>query len=85
MEFLEELEEDPKTRACVNVYHDTDKEAAAAPVEGLEELEHDAPTISVEEMLNELDIGGEASGSGEQREDADEQWHDAQEDDDMEQ
>lgn len=82
MDFLDDLEEDPQLRQHVNVYHDPVKQAAlntAPPVTDEDDVEPDAPTISLEEMLDELNI------EEKEEEDLDEDnWEDAQEEVPME-
>ncbi|KAF2352974.1 NMD3, partial [Trinorchestia longiramus] len=52
MDFLDDLEEDPVLRQQVNVYRRDDHSSFTVAPE--DDLDPDAPTISVEEMLEEL-------------------------------
>ncbi|XP_070208147.1 60S ribosomal export protein NMD3-like [Littorina saxatilis] len=57
-EFLEDLEEDPEMRQHVNIY----KDASKVSVEAEETDEEGAPTISLQEMLDDLHISHDATG-----------------------
>jgi nonsense-mediated mRNA decay protein 3 len=53
LDFLEDLEEDPKARENINIYKDQRKTIAVEP----EESDNDnAPQISLQEMLDDLHI-----------------------------
>lgn len=71
MDFLDDLEEEPEMRTQVNVFHNPEAVAAADAVAGDEGLEHDVPTISVEEMLDELTLETEVMEEEEQAQEAD--------------
>lgn len=53
-EFLDDLEEDPLTREKINIYKDTAKMSSAVLTDG--EDEEDTPHITLEEMLDDLQI-----------------------------
>ncbi|KAJ1857700.1 ribosome-binding protein [Coemansia sp. RSA 1822] len=61
--FLRDLEEDPELRQGVNLYHDSNfvarPDAGEAMVDDDEEGD-DAPEVPLEELLNELAIGGDS-------------------------
>ncbi|XP_076457169.1 60S ribosomal export protein NMD3-like [Babylonia areolata] len=57
-EFLEDLEEDPEMRQNVNIYKDSSK----VTVEATETDDDDAPTISLQEMLDDLHLVEDATG-----------------------
>ncbi|KAL8594961.1 hypothetical protein ACOMHN_038758 [Nucella lapillus] len=57
-EFLEDLEEDPEMRQGVNIYKDGSK----VTVEMSEAEDDDAPTISLQEMLDDLHLAEDATG-----------------------
>nr|XP_002735759.1 PREDICTED: 60S ribosomal export protein NMD3-like [Saccoglossus kowalevskii] len=56
-EFLEDLEDDPEYRQHVNIYMDRNK---SIPVESSDD--DDAPKISLQEMLEDLNISEDATG-----------------------
>lgn len=55
MDFLEDLEEDPVLRQNVNIYADKEKMDSMMAVD-TDELEDDAPKITLQEMLEDLVI-----------------------------
>lgn len=55
MDFLDDLEEDPMLRQNVNIYADKEKMEAMMAVD-TDELEEDAPKITLQEMLEDLVI-----------------------------
>ncbi|KAK4883570.1 hypothetical protein RN001_006889 [Aquatica leii] len=52
-EFLNELEEDPELRQNINIFKDTSKQI---PVDTYDSVDHNEPYITLEEMLDDLDI-----------------------------
>lgn len=59
-DFLEDLEEDPIVRQNVNIYKDASKIAVDADDTTDDE---ETPQISLQEMLDDLNIGGDATGA----------------------
>ncbi|XP_052764835.1 60S ribosomal export protein NMD3-like [Mya arenaria] len=57
-DFLEDLEEDPTIRQHVNIYKDSDK----VPVDTDDTDDEGVPQISLQEMLDDLHIGDDATG-----------------------
>lgn len=57
-DFLEDLEEDPTLRQNINIYKDT----ARIPVDTDEVDDEGIPTISLQEMLDDLHIADDATG-----------------------
>ncbi|XP_052250810.1 60S ribosomal export protein NMD3-like [Dreissena polymorpha] len=57
-DFLEDLEEDPSIRQNVNIYKDSSK----MPVDVDEAEEAGVPQISLQEMLDDLHLGDDATG-----------------------
>ncbi len=55
MDFMEDLEEDPILRQNVNIYADKEKIENTMAVD-VDELEDDAPKITLQEMLEDLVI-----------------------------
>ncbi|CAG2162212.1 unnamed protein product [Oppiella nova] len=55
MDFMEDLEEDPMLRQNVNIYADKEKMESGMAVD-LDELEAEAPKITLQEMLEDLVI-----------------------------
>jgi nonsense-mediated mRNA decay protein 3 len=55
MDFMEDLEEDPILRQNVNIYADKEKMENTMAVD-VDELEDDAPKITLQEMLEDLVI-----------------------------
>jgi len=53
MDFMEDLEEDPMLRQNVNIYADKEKIENSMAVD-VDELEDDAPKITLQEMLEDL-------------------------------
>ncbi|KAJ2634019.1 ribosome-binding protein, partial [Coemansia sp. RSA 1287] len=62
--FLRDLEEDPELRQGVNLYHDSNfvarPDAGNAMVDDDDEEGDDAPEVPLEELLNDLAIGGDS-------------------------
>lgn len=75
MDFLDDLEEDPVLRKNIDVYRKCDEGATAGDAE--EDLDPEVPTISVEEMLQELTV---SPASAPLQQDEEEHWQDALED-----
>lgn len=57
-DFLEDLEEDPSYRQNINIY----KDASKVSVENVESDDEGLPQISLQEMLDDLNIGEDATG-----------------------
>lgn len=65
---MRDLEEDPCLRANVNIYKDTDRMAVETDDEG---SVIGVPRITLQEMLDDLTVGGDAD---------DEEWEDVDDD-----
>ncbi|KAK3885813.1 hypothetical protein Pcinc_010007 [Petrolisthes cinctipes] len=63
-DFLEDLEEDTQFRTNINIYRDASKQ----PQDGTESEAGDLPQIGLEEMLEDLHIGSDPTGEGEEME-----------------
>ena len=63
-DFLEDLEEDPELRKNVNVYKDPSKISGQMAVDDQDSVSdsEEIPQITLAEMLDDLDIGSEATG-----------------------
>ncbi|KAA0200369.1 hypothetical protein HAZT_HAZT009828, partial [Hyalella azteca] len=94
IDFLDDLEEDPVLRKNVNVYRKDEGMPSDSVVDDDDDLDPEAPTISVQEMLDELEdlsapglaqqpLDGDDEDAADAEDDDDElEWQDALEDPD---
>ena len=57
--FMEDIEEDPAMRQYINIYKDKESHV---PVDEDDDDNADLPQVSLAEMLDDLDIGEDATG-----------------------
>ena len=62
IDFLEDLEEDPQYRTNVNIYRDEAKMVTSASSPN-DDDDEDLPQVSLEEMLQDLNIGAQTTAA----------------------